>query len=135
MSNLVIGLKSLSHRITVPSLDPVAYPSLLPCIVNTAPYNETTKETNSDLPYILFFASKCSMHQQIFYDYSSGFKTRRRSPEFRQLHDDMSRVTLVIAIISCLTTPTYHSHLLFPSLTPTLKHFETPVTVKLRAKI
>lgn len=111
MSNLVIGLKSLSHRITLPSLDPVAYPSLLPCIVNTAPYNETTKETNSDLPYILFFASKCSMHQQIFYDYSSGFKTSRRSPEFPQLHYDMSRITLVIAIISGLTTP----HLSQPS--------------------
>ena len=37
MSSFVIGLKSLSHRITVPSFDPVAYPSLLLCIVKIAP--------------------------------------------------------------------------------------------------
>lgn len=42
MSSLVIGLKPLSQRITVPSLDPVAYPSLLPCMVNIAPCNDST---------------------------------------------------------------------------------------------
>ena len=38
ISNLVIGLKSLSHKMTVPSFDPVAKPSSFPCIVNIAAY-------------------------------------------------------------------------------------------------
>lgn len=45
ISNLVIGLKSLSHKMTVPSFDPVAKPSSFPCTVNIAAYRDQKNQT------------------------------------------------------------------------------------------
>lgn len=58
MSSFVMGLKSLSQRITVPSFDPVAYPSLLLCIVKIAPLKRCKKNLLSDIREPLFFAVK-----------------------------------------------------------------------------
>ena len=55
MSSFVMGLKSLSHKITVPSFDPVAYPSLLLCIVKIAPLKKCKQNllSNVQVPFFL----------------------------------------------------------------------------------
>ena len=55
MSSFVMGLKSLSHKITVPSFDPVAYPSLLLCIVKIAPLKKCKQNllSNIQIPFFL----------------------------------------------------------------------------------